>query len=517
MGKGERNRTPEGQDAGPTRSDIRKSRDSIYCDALPTKPNTGVGSVLVTGATGYIGGRLVPELVARGYDVRVMVRADAHECDERFPGAEVVCSDALEPSSLKVALEGVHTAYYLIHSMLLGPADFARADVEAAVNFRRAAEASGVSRIIYLGGLGDSRKDLSKHLRSRLEVADALRGELVPVTFLRAAIIIGAGSASYEIIKHLVQRLPLLLIPRWAENTCQPIAVCDVIKYLVACLEVQETAGGSFDIGGTEVLSYREMLETTAELLQLRRVFIPIPFPWLAPYAYVASLVTPVPAAITRCLMESLRNEVVCQERGIGELIPLELARFSDAIVAAMTREEQDRVRTRWSDAYPPAHELALKLHELQSGPRYTAAYSISSDKATDSLYDSVCRIGGREGWFHNNWMWWLRGVVDRLLLGVGSSRGRKNQMTLRASDVIDFWRVEDLQPNKRLLLRAEMKLPGKAWLEFVFHDPIETRRLEINAYFDTDSLFGRAYWYFFLPFHDLIFKDLLEQIEARA
>jgi len=334
---------------------------------------------------------------------------------------------------------------------------------------------------------------------------------------LRAAIIIGAGSASYEIVKHLVLRLPILLIPRWAENRCQPIAVRDVIKYLVACLEESETAGRSFDIGGTEVLSYREMLETTAGLLQLRRFFVTSPFPWLGSYAYVASLITPVPAAITRCLMEGLRNEVVCQEKGIDELVPLELSTFSEAIVAAMSREEQDRVRTRWSDAYPPAHELAMKLHEVEGGPRFSVRYSIDSAKDSASLFASVCRVGGKEGWFHNNWMWWLRGVVDRLLLGVGSLRGRKNQRTLNMSDVIDFWRVEDLRPKERLLLRAEMKLPGKAWLEFVIDETDEERRLEINAYFDTSSLFGKAYWYFFLPFHDLIFKDLLKQIEARA
>lgn len=492
-------------------------RDSIFCDDLPTAPDPELGTVLVTGSTGYIGGRLVPELVARGYRVRVMVRARSSECDERFPGAEICCADALDRASVERALDHVHTAYYLIHSMLLGPGEFAAADVEAAVNFRRAAEKQGVERIIYLGGLGDARAALSKHLRSRMEVAEALQSDVVPVTVLRAAIIIGSGSASYEIIKHLVQRLPVLIVPHWANTRCQPISVRDVIKYLVGCLEVPETTGRRFDIGGQEILSYRQMLETTAGLLQLRRLFVSCPVSWLGLYVYTASLITPVPAAITRCLMEGLRNEVVCQESQIKDLIPFRPTSFAEAIVAAMSREEQDRVRTRWSDAYPPACELAMKLRELEDGPRYLATYSITSEKRPESLFASVCRIGGKEGWFHNNWMWWLRGMVDRILLGVGSSRGRKSRSTLKTNDVIDFWRVEELIVPRRLLLRAEMKLPGKAWLEFEIADNDPVRLLIITAHFDTQTTFGQGYWYVFLPFHNLIFTDLLKQIEARA
>ena len=497
-------------------------RASIFCDDIPTSPRLELGTILVTGATGYIGGRLVPELVARGYRVRVMVRSASQGKAERFGGAEVVVGDALEPSTLDGALRDVHTAFYLIHSLLLGPCEFAEADVTAAQSFRAAAERAEVQRIVYLGGLGDCCSELSDHLRSRMEVAEALRGDRVAVTVLRAAVIIGSGSASYEIIKHLALRLPVILVPRWANNLCQPIAIRDVVRYLVACLEEPATAGRSFDIGGKDVLTYRAMLEMTAEIIQKRRLFVSSPVSWLAPFGYLASLITPVPAAITMCLMEGLRSPAVCQESEITSLIPLELTSFSEAIVAALTREEQDRVRTRWSDAYPPAHELAMKLAELEGGARYHARHSITSSKSAAALFASVCRVGGKEGWFDNNWMWWLRGVVDRLLLGVGGSRGRRSQRTLEINDVIDFWRVEDLDPNKRLLLRAEMKLPGKAWLEFRISgsrggaDERE-RQLETVAHFEPQGAFGVLYWYFFLPFHFVIFKDLLLQIEARA
>jgi uncharacterized protein YbjT (DUF2867 family) len=496
-------------------------RRSIFCDDLPTVPSDETGPVLVTGATGYIGGCLVPELVARGYRVRVMVRGPSPGHAERFPDTEVVVADALQPATLDAALDGVDTAYYLIHSLLLGPCDFAEADVRAACNFRLAAERCGVRRIVYLGGLGDCCTELSDHLRSRMDVAEALSGDVVSLTILRAAVIIGAGSASYEIVKHLALRLPVIFVPRWATNRCQPIAICDVVRYLVACLEEPKTAGRSFDIGGEDVLSYRAMLEATAALVHKDRVFVTSPISWLSMYGYVASLITPVPAAITMCLMEGLRNDAVCQEDEIKSIVPLKLKTFREAIVAAMTREEQDKVRTRWSDAYPPAHELAMKLVEIESGTRYSARYSLDSGKPADRLFASACRVGGKEGWFDNNWMWRLRGLVDRLLLGVGASRGRRSQSTLQMSDVIDFWRVEDIRLGERLLLRAEMKLPGKAWLEFqVAEQSIESGRtgmLNILAHYEPHGLLGVLYWYAFLPFHFIIFKDLLVQIEARA
>lgn len=471
--------------------------------------------MLVTGACGYIGGRLVPELLARGYRVRVMVRGMVPKCS--WPEAGMAVADALDYESLKEALRGVSVAYYLIHSMLLGTREFARADIQAAENFRRAAEEMKVDRIIYLGGLGDVRSKLSLHLWSRMEVARELARGKTPVTILRAAVIIGSGSASYEIIKHIVLKLPIIPIPSFARNRCQPIAIRDVIKYLVGVLENPETAGRTFDIGGNEIMTYERMVRIVAELLRRRRLLVPFLFSNIRLYAYIAGLLTPVPDQITRALMEGLRNDVTCQDDSIRRKIPFETISYRTSIVRAMTREEQDHVHTRWSDAYPPAHELALKLNDLAGEPQYTAAYSIITKKNQAALFRSLCRIGGEEGWFRGNWMWRLRGTFDRLIGGVGTSRGRRQHSGLHVNDVVDFWRVEDLEENRRLLLRSEMRLPGKAWLEFRIASEDASNSLFVKAYYHSTSLFGKLYWYAFLPFHQYIFKGLIRQIAERS
>jgi len=488
-----------------------------FCDDLPTKFQPNIGKILVTGASGYIGGRLAPELLARGYKVRVMVRGGSPEYSELWPGAEIVVADAREIERLRIAFKDIDSAYYLIHSLRLGPKEFASADIRAAKNFRQAAEEMKIKRIIYLAGLGDIRSSLSSHLRSRAEVAEVLKEGKVPLTILRAAVIVGSGSASYEIIQHLVRKLRIILIPPWAKNRCQPIAIRDVIKYLVAALETPVTSGKSFDIGGKDVLTYEMMLQVPAEIIHKKIIFMAVPFSSIRFYAYIASLLTPVPDSITECLMEGLKNEVICQDESIKSYIPFKTLSYKEAVIRAMTREEQDRVYTRWSDAYPPAHELALKLHELKEGPAYTARYSLFTPKSAASLFDSICKIGGKEGWFHYSWLWRLRGAIDRILLGVGSARGRKSSASLRINDVIDFWRVEDLQNNKKLLLRAEMKLPGRAWLEFNITEAGGSQKLNTTAYYDTRTLLGKAYWYLFLPFHHFIFGNLIKEIEKRS
>jgi uncharacterized protein YbjT (DUF2867 family) len=477
-----------------------------------------MGTVLVTGATGYVGGRLVPELLARGYSVRVLVRAAAPGEEDRWPGAEVVVGDASNRAALNNALRGVHAAYYLIHSLLIGSRDFEAMESINARNFRQAAEENGVRRIIYLGGLGDVRTFLSPHLRSRMQVAGELQSSAtVSTTVLRAAIIIGSGSASYEIVHHLVKRMPVMLLPPWTRTRCQPIGIRDVVRYLVGALECPETAGGSFDIGGTDVLTYENMMRILADILGKRRLFLRPLFSSVRFYAYFTGLLTPVPAPIVRSLMEGLRNDVVCADSRIRSILPFPLLSYREAIVEAMSREEQDAVHTRWSDSYPPAHELAIKLHELKHAPRYTTTYSLLTEKRDAALFKSICRIGGKEGWFHGNWMWRLRGMLDSLLMGVGTARGRRSSSTLRLNDVIDFWRVEALVPNRRLLLRAEMKLPGRAWLEFRIEPQGKQNRLSLQAYYDTNSFPGYVYWYVFLPFHGYIFDRLLIQIVQRT
>ncbi|MEW6188436.1 MAG: SDR family oxidoreductase [Thermodesulfobacteriota bacterium] len=484
---------------------------------MPCQPKPDKGVILVVGASGYIGGRLVPELSARGYRVRVMVRGAPATNQTLWPEAEVVIADAADLDQLRQALDGVDTAYYLIHSLHLCPKDKPSADLQNAENFRVMAEEKNVKRIIYLGGLGEIRNAYSPNLRNRQEVARTLRKGKVPVTVLRAGLIIGSGSAAYEITYELVRKLPVIFIPPWARQPLQPIGIRDVVKYLVGSLEVPETEGKDFEIGGPDILTFEQMLRILSEVLRAKTFFLPFFFSYLPLYTYPLSLLTPVPNAITRCLMEGLKKGMVVRDDSIRDLIPIDRVSFKETLIRAMTREEQDRVHTRWSDAYPPAHVLAIKLHELQNKVAYKARYELLTSRAAGDLFRSLCKIGGKEGWFHGNWMWRARGFLDRLLLGVGLVRGRKSPTQLEINDVVDFWRVEDIRPDERLLLRAEMKLPGRAWLEFVIGEEKGRRRLSVEAYYDTRTVWGRLYWYLFLPFHHFLFTNLLKEIEKRS
>jgi len=489
-----------------------------FCSDLPTTPRPGIGTILVTGATGYIGGRLVPELLQRGYRVRVMVRNHSPEHHDRWPSAEIIVADALNVRDLKNALDKVDIAYYLIHSMLLGKKEFEITDLQAVTNFRYIAEEKKVKRIIYLGGLGEDSTRLSNHLRSRLNVAEILKTSKTPATILHAAIIIGSGSASYEIVKNIVNNSPVFIFPRWSKTVCQPISIRDIIKYLVGVIEVDGTSGKSYHICGNDIISYKDMIKTFARLLRKKRLYFSFPVSGTNLYSYAVSLLTPVPAQIIHCLMESVINEVICRDDSIKQVLQFRTLDYKESLLRALSREDHDRIYTRWSDAYPPAHELAIKLSELDEPTRYNSDHHILTEKSASKLFASICRIGGKDGWFHNNWMWRLRGFIDRIFLGVGTLRGRRSISSLRINDVIGFWRVEDLMPDQRLLLRAEMRLPGKAWLEFrIDTEENNMQRLTVHAYFSPSGMPGRLYWYNFLPFHFIIFKNLLKQIELRS
>jgi len=494
-----------------------RGREGYRCRDLPTPVRKDLGPILVTGASGYIGGRLVSELICRGYDVRVVVRGDAAAYEDIWPDAEVVTGNALDPDSLDRVLTGVGAAYYLIHSMVLGPREFADADLQAARNFRLAAERAGVQRLVYLGGLGCPEQGLSAHLDSRYRVAAELQSGSIPATVLRASVIIGSGSASFEIIKNLIDRLPVIPLPAWASHESQPVGIHDVVKYLVGAMEAPEAPGRTFDIVGLDVLTYAEMMKTLAGILGRRTRFFATTLNSTRLYGYIMSLVTPVPAPITMCLIGGLKNDTVCADNAIREVVPFEPLSFREAIVRALNREEQDSVSTRWSDAYPPAHELSVKLHQLRRPPQYTAHYTRLTDCSSDRLFEAITQIGGQEGWFDANWMWRTRGAIDRLLYGVGTARGRRSRHDLRVNDVIDFWRVESIIPDQRLLLRAEMRMPGRAWLEFTIEAQGRRNRLAITAHYTTHSVWGKIYWRFFQPFHWYIFAGLLKQIDQRA
>ncbi|MBL6989472.1 MAG: SDR family oxidoreductase [Bacteriovoracaceae bacterium] len=484
---------------------------------MSSKPLVNCGKVLVTGASGYIGGRIIPTLTGRGYDVRIMVRRKIPEYEDMWPNVEIAEASTLQFDKLLKALEGVDTAYYLIHSLLMSSNQFFQAEIQSATNFRIAAQKQGVKRIIYLGGLGDESNDLSDHLQSRIQVAKELRKGKVPVTVLKAAIIIGSGSASYELIKDVIEKIPVIVCSKHYQTKCQPIAERDVRKYLIGVLENPDTVNKDFDIGGPDILTYKEMLVKLAEILGKKRVFLKSPIHSSKVISYISSLISSVPAPLIFNLMDGLKNDVVCKHDDIKNYVRINRHRYKDAILHAIDSEAEDNVITRWSNAYYPHGHEHYTLETLPAKPHYSASYSIFSNKTAEQLFHSICQVGGKHGWFHNNWMWRIRGMIDRVLMGVGTSRGRRDYTSLRTNDVVDFWRVEKIKQNQELTLFAEMKMPGLAWLKFAIASHENKHKLSVTAYFQSNGFLGFLYWTFFLPFHYLIFNGLLVQLDKRS
>lgn len=478
------------------------------------------GPVAVLGATGYVGSRLIPRLLAAGYRVRAVARNPEKLRSRswaRHPSAERVAADVFDLPSLTEAVRGCQAVYYLVHSMNPGTRDFAEADRQAAENMVAAAAAGGARRIIYLGGLGEVGASLSHHLASRAEVARILCAGPVPVTVLRAAMIIGSGSASFEILRYLVERLPLMITPRWIDTPCQPIGVRNVLGYLIGCLECAATVGETFDIGQEEVVSYRRLIEIYAEEAGLRRRLI-IPVPVLTPRlsSYWIHLVTPVPASLARPLAEGLRNPVVCRDTRIRTLIPQPLLDCRQAIRLALERVRQQTVESSWIDAgrIPPAE------WSIPGDPRWAGGTVLEDGRrivmaaSPEALWRVLSRIGGSTGWYYGDWLWRLRGVLDRLVGGVGLNRGRRDAVELQVGDALDFWRVASVERPRRLLLAAEMKVPGQAVLEFSLQPSGDGQtELRQTARFLPRGLWGLLYWYAVLPFHGLVFNGMLRSI----
>lgn len=480
--------------------------------------------VLVAGATGYVGARLVPRLAAAGYRVRAMGRSMEKLRSRPWvahPSVELVVADVSDAASLDAACEGVDVVYYLVHSMRSQSARFEAADREGAHNLARAAARAGVSRIVYLGGLGDERDRLSAHLRSRAEVGEILKQGPVPVTILRAALILGSGSASFEILRYLADRLPVMITPRWLSTPVQPIAIRDVLGYLVSCLDHEATRGQTFDIGGPDRTTYVELIEIYAREAHLRkrRIFeVPVLTPRLS--TWWIHLVTPAPAALVRPLAEGLRTPMVCREERIRHIIPRDLLPCAAAIRLAIDAGRGELLESHWSDAgrIPPSAWAMPGDDAWTLGRRLVDRREILVDSPRDQAWVPIARLGGRRGWYFANALWLTRGAIDAMIGGVGMGRGRARPETLRAGDVVDLWRVAEVEPEHRVRLAAEMRLPGDAVLDWEIQDAGDRRtRIIQTAWFRPRGLAGLAYWYLLYPVHVVMFRGMLRGIAHEA
>ncbi|MGE5249667.1 MAG: SDR family oxidoreductase [Bacteroidota bacterium] len=475
--------------------------------------------ILVTGATGYVGGRLVPRLLQAGYRVRCLVR-DPRRL-EGYPWQdqiEVIGGDALNPQSLDDALRGVSVAYYLIHGMKGGRSNAER-DLAVARNFAAAAERANIERIIYLGELVDPAADLSPYLRARHETGYLLRYSHVPVTEFRAGMIVGSGSVLFEMIRYLSEREPLMICPNWFFSEAQPIAIRDALAYLIAALDTPESVGRVIEIGGADRLTYADMLLRYARERGLKRSLIRTPFNATLLSAYWIHMVTPIHWRVVLPLIEGLRARLIVRDEAARKLFPkIVPLDFQTAVHLAIGRLQRDNVETSWADALVTSMGDGKPYEFSVEEGMYIERRNLTVDVDPATLFRAYTGIGGGRGWLYMDWSWDIRGWVDKVVGGVGLQRGRRHPDEVRPGEALDFWRVEEVEQDRLLRLRAEMKLPGKAWLEFRSEPEGKDRSaFTINAYFAPYGLFGLLYWYAMWPFHKFIFDGLARQIASRA
>jgi uncharacterized protein YbjT (DUF2867 family) len=471
--------------------------------------------VLLTGASGYIGGRILKALEAAGRPVRCLARHPEFLRSRVSSFTEVIQADCLDRASLRPAMAGVQTAYYFVHSM--GSAgQFEEQDRLAAQNFADAAREQGIKRIVYLGGLGNQDQMLSAHLRSRHEVADILRSSAVPTIEFRASIVIGSGSLSFEMIRALVQRLPVMICPRWVAVKAQPIAIEDVVAYLVAALDLPIEQSAVFEIGGPDQVSYGEIMQEYARQCGLRRWMIPVPI--LTPHlsSLWLGLVTPIYARVGRKLVESMRNPTLVHDKSALTVFNIQPMGLKEAVKRALHHENQEFAATFWSDALSSSGKPA-SWGGVRFGTRLVDSRTVHVAVAPALAFAPIQRIGGSNGWYFASFLWQIRGFFDLLVGGVGLRRGRRDPHTLVAGDALDFWRVERFEPGRRLNLVAEMKVPGRAWLQFEVEPTSDGSMIRQTAIFDPAGLSGLLYWYALYPIHYCIFKGMLHQIAAIA
>ncbi|MEO7363609.1 MAG: SDR family oxidoreductase, partial [Gemmatimonadaceae bacterium] len=463
----------------------------------------------------YVGGRLLRMLESVNYRVRAMARRPEALRHKAGVHTEVVAGDVLDRASLDSAMRNVHTAYYLVHSMGAS-GSFEEADREGARNFSEAAKAAGVQRIVYLGGLGSEEEELSPHLRSRQEVGELLRQSGVPVTEFRASVVIGSGSLSFEMVRALVERLPFMITPRWVNVLTQPIAIDDLLAYLAAALQLPQSESRIFEIGGSDVVCYADIMREYAQQRGLKLRLLPVPV--ITPYvsSLWLGLVTPLYARVGRKLIESIIHATVVTTDDAMHAFDVQPMGIEAAIQRALAREEREFAETRWSDALSSAGKAPSWGGEL-FGTRLVDSRTVRIRATPAQAFAPVQAIGGETGYYAFNWLWRIRGVMDMLVGGVGMRRGRPHPLTLEVDDTVDFWRVEAIEPDKRLKLFAEMKVPGRAWLEFEVSSEGTETIIRQTAIFDPVGWLGLAYWYALYPVHELVFTGMLRGIARVA
>lgn len=482
----------------------------MQMDVVATKQKT----IILTGATGYIGGRLLPRLLAAGYKVRCIVRSPENVVKLHHQDLSVVKGDLMEAVSLGGAFEGGDVAYYLAHS-LGSTADFEDREYRCAQNFAREAKRAGIRRIIYLGGLG-SGDDLSPHLKTRQHVGRILRESGIQTIEFRASIVIGSGSLSFEIVRALVDRLPIMITPRWVRSRAQPIAIEDVLDYLFEACELDLGESRVFEIGGPDVVSYMGIMQEYQRQRGVRRIMIPVPFLTPRLSSLWLGLVTPVYARIGRKLIDSIEHDTLVEDNAALSVFSVKPRGMVEAVRRALVNEDKEFAETRWSDALSAAGE-ARQWGGVRFGSRLIDSRSLTIPCVAEKAFEPIRTIGGQRGWYFATWAWKLRGFLDLLCGGVGVRRGRVSEYDLSVGDTVDFWRVEAVEPNRRLLLRAEMKVPGRAWLQFEVEERDGNSTIRQTAIFDPVGVFGLLYWYSLYPVHCLIFSGMLRKIGERA
>jgi uncharacterized protein YbjT (DUF2867 family) len=471
--------------------------------------------ILLSGATGYIGGELLPQFERSGHSVRCMVRKPEAFFRNPASGIEVVHGDVMDPASLERAIEGVEAAYYLVHSMEHSK-DFETLDRQGAMNFASAARKAGLRKIIYLGGLGGGGEALSTHLRSRQEVGEILRHSGVPVLEFRSSIVIGCGSFSFEMIRALVECLPVMITPRWVRIPTQPIAVSDLLSYLMLALKTEIFESRVIEIGGAEQTTYGELMREYARQRCLRRLMIPVPFLTPKLSSLWLALVTPYYARVGRKLVEGLLNATVIRDDSAQKLFSVRPMGLAEAIGRALEQEDAEFVQSGLAELLKKRRAQKRRTG-IRIGTRVIDTYELRLACHRNQAFAPIQRIGGKTGWYYANWLYRIRGMLDRMAGGIGCRKTRRDPCEVQIGDILDFWKVEDFAPDQRLLLKAEMKLPGRAWLDFQVEEKDSSSVIRQTAIFDARGLLGLAYWQTLYPIHRLLFAGMLKGIGRAA